>query len=51
MEEPTTYQLAVLNALQLQHIYYGTVEPHVIAKRRAKNKVARLQRRVNRQRG
>lgn len=38
----------VLASLQGKHIYGGTVPDHVIAKRRAKNKVARRARRINR---
>jgi len=48
--EPTSYQQAILVALMLtgKHVYEGTVSPSVIAKRRAKNKVARASRRANR---
>lgn len=42
---------AFLHALSFQHMYAGTVPSHVVAKRRAANKVARASRRVNRQRG
>lgn len=42
--------LAALN-LRLESIYAGTASPHKVAKRRARNKVARRQRRINRQRG
>lgn len=42
------YQRTILHALQGQHIYAGTVPAHVKARRRAKNKVARVSRRKNR---
>lgn len=46
---PSPLQLAILNALQNgKHIYAGTVPRHVIAKRRARNKRARMSRRANR---
>lgn len=48
IEQPDTYELAILHALQTRPFYYGTVEPHVIAKRRAKNKVAKASRKKNR---
>lgn len=41
-------QRAILFALQSKHIYAGTVPEAVVAKRRAKNKVARHSRRINR---
>jgi hypothetical protein len=34
--------------MQLPHIYAGTVDPVVVKQRRAKNKVARKSRRINR---
>lgn len=46
--EPNPFQLTVLRALQGKHIYAGTVAPDEIAKRRAKNKAARVSRRRNR---
>jgi hypothetical protein len=47
---PTTFQERILLALNStgQHIYAGTVPAHVKAKRRKRNKAARLARRVNR---
>lgn len=47
---PNSYSLAVLIGLQhaYRHIYAGTVPAHVIAKRRARNKMAKMSRRVNR---
>lgn len=42
------FQKAILFALQSKHIYAGTVPAAVVARRRAKNKVARKQRRINR---
>lgn len=53
MNSEATYDqkvmLAALNILR-KHIYEGTVPAKVIAKRRAKNKVAKKSRRVNRER-
>lgn len=44
---PTSF--GMLAALQgLPHIYAGTVDPAVVAHRRARNKVARRSRRINR---
>jgi hypothetical protein len=42
------YQRVILNALQGKHVYAGTVDPAVVEKRRARNKAARKQRRINR---
>jgi hypothetical protein len=41
-------QRAILSALQNKHVYAGTVPAATVAKRRAKNKVARHSRRINR---
>lgn len=41
----------ILVGLQGKHMYAGTVPEAEVARRRAKNKVARRQRRVNRLRG
>lgn len=49
--EPTPYSLAILAGLQGKRpgeMYAGTVPAHVKAKRRARDKVARMSRRVNR---
>lgn len=50
MRETTEYQVAILVALTKtgKHVYAGTVPAHVKAKRRAKNRVARESRRINR---
>jgi len=53
MAEDSAYQKAILNGLgfkvaQGHPIYRGTVPAHVKAKRRAKNKAARVSRRSNR---
>lgn len=48
MTEPTAYALAILMALQSKPVYRGTVPAATAAKRRAKNKVARKSRVVNR---
>lgn len=44
------YDLAILLAMQrkIPHIYEGTADPAKVAKRRAANKVARRQRKINR---
>lgn len=42
------FQRQMLSAMQSKPMYQGTVEDHVKAKRRAKNKVARRSRRINR---
>lgn len=44
------FQTMILLALNRgnYHIYGGTADPVVVAKRRAKNKLARAQRKVNR---
>lgn len=52
VEEHRDAKTATLNALQAQrtgkHVYAGTVPAHVVAKRRARNKVAKASRRANR---
>lgn len=50
MREPTQFELAILNGLNMrrQHVYGGTVPAGEIERRRAKNKVARKSRRANR---
>ncbi|MFQ6170389.1 hypothetical protein ACK8HX_02180 [Oryzobacter sp. R7] len=42
------FQYGVLVGLQRKHIYAGTVPPQVVARRRRRNKQARLSRRANR---
>lgn len=42
------YQRTILAALQSKHVYAGTVPAATVARRRAKNKVARKSRRINR---
>lgn len=55
MSAPSAYQLRILGALQEKadrgEVYMGTVDPKAVARRRAANRVARRQRRVNRVRG
>ncbi|QDK01343.1 hypothetical protein SEA_WATERT_74 [Microbacterium phage WaterT] len=45
------FQMLILKALNNprlgKHVYAGTADSEVVAKRRAKNKVARKQRKVN----
>lgn len=48
---PRSTSLTMLGALQGKHVYAGTADPARVAKDRARNKVARRQRRVNRLRG
>jgi hypothetical protein len=49
LPEPTEYQLAMLMALQrMPNVYVGSVDAETIAKRRAKNKIARKQNKYNR---
>ena len=52
MSGPDPYALAILSAMQpfarRGNVYEGTVDPQVVARRRAKNRVARRQRKVNR---
>lgn len=40
--------LLLLNSLKGQHLYRGTANPNKVAKRRAKNKVAKQSRKLNR---
>ena len=46
--EPSTYEFAILRGLQNRKLYQGTVEPGVKSTRRARGKVAKLSRKVNR---
>jgi len=50
MIEQSSYQMAILMAMQRKPMYLGTVSHEEVAKRRAANKVARRSRRVNRKR-
>lgn len=52
MNEPSRASKQMLAALNTstKHIYAGKVPPEEIARRRAKNKRARVSRRINRQR-
>ena len=43
-----TTQLSILGELQNRTVYQGTANRNKVAKRRAKNRVARRQRRINR---
>lgn len=45
--EPTSYEKAILFGLQFKPMYGGTVDPVVVAERRAKNRAARRARRGN----
>lgn len=47
IKEPTDYERAILLGLQSKPIYQGTVDPVVVASRRAKNRDARRARRGN----
>ncbi|GAA1714683.1 hypothetical protein [Brachybacterium phenoliresistens] len=44
----SSYQLAILGALQGKPMYEGTVPAHVKARRRRQNKAARIARRAHR---
>lgn len=46
--KPSSYQLAILAALQWRPMYFGTVSQKVIAKRRALGKRQRASRKANR---
>ncbi|NUP32907.1 MAG: hypothetical protein HOU01_14460 [Streptomycetaceae bacterium] len=48
--QPNNTQRGILIALNQtgKHIYAGTVDPKVVARRRAANKMARKSRRINR---
>lgn len=46
--EDTSYQKAVLFALQFKPVYLGTADPGKVSRRRAKNRLARASRRTNR---
>ena len=48
IKQPSTYEIAILNALQSRQVYQGTVPAHVKASRRLKNRMARVSRRINR---
>lgn len=45
---PTPYEMFVLGGLQHKQVYQGTVRPNVKRLRRARGKVAKLSRRINR---
>lgn len=49
MSTPDGLQFQILMGLNRfrKHVYAGTVAPEVVAKRRAKNRVARRQRKIN----
>ena len=48
---PRAYAHAILRGLQSKPVYEGTAPPQDVARRRAKNKAARAQRRINRKAG
>ncbi len=48
LDGPTSHQLAILKALQGKHVYMGTVSAKVKKQRRARGKVAKASRRINR---
>lgn len=48
MTEPTSYQLAILDALQSKLVYGGTVSEKTKRTRRRRNRAAARQRRINR---
>jgi hypothetical protein len=48
---PSSYELAILSGLQRKQVYGGTVDPVTVSERRAANRRARANRRINRKRG
>lgn len=48
--EPGSWEWSILHGLQSKEVYMGTVDPVTISERRARNKVARRSRRINRRR-
>lgn len=46
--EITEYERAILAGLQHKPVYQGTVDPVTVQERRARNRVARRSRRINR---
>ena len=46
--EPTSYEFGILRALQHRKLYQGTVEDGIKSSRRARGKVAKLSRKINR---
>jgi len=46
--EPSSYEYATLKGLQSMALYQGTVQGNVIASRRARGKIAKASRKVNR---
>lgn len=45
---PSKFALMMLRGLQRKHVYQGTVDPAVVRRRRARNRVASKSRRINR---
>lgn len=45
---PSKYSLAILGGLQHKSVYQGTVDPVTVAERRARNRRARVARRMTR---
>lgn len=53
MSEPSDYSILILTALNFRalsgiNVYDGRVPDHVVARRRARNRTARVSRRINR---
>ena len=48
IREPSSYEYATLKGLQSMALYQGTVQGNVIASRRARGKIAKASRKVNR---
>lgn len=48
LTQPSSYEFAILKALQSKVLYQGTVPAAVKASRRARDKVAKASRKVNR---
>ncbi|GAA2068756.1 hypothetical protein [Williamsia deligens] len=48
--EPSSYETAILGGFTGKHVYGFTVPDAVVAQRRAKNRMARRSRQINRRR-
>lgn len=48
IRQPTSYELAILRGLQGRSMYQGTVPDGVRQQRRARNRIARQSRQMNR---
>ena len=51
MRTPSSFERAILGALQGRNVYLGSVPEPIVIKRRAANRQARKSRRINRMHG